>query len=258
MTRPDWLIIGSDARFAKAADFLKQKGFTVLHDPRECWDDRTDTLLLSEKPVRVVLPIHPPDGTPGRGALEEADRLFAGRFDAGWQEAAKLAGKVPRLYLEEERFIWENASLTAEGFLASFYHSGAGPVAGRKWVVAGYGRVGKTTARLLRAMGADVCVLARSPAQKAEALTEGFRTAAFGGLDHADQSEILVNTIPARWLDAPVALQYSRIYDLASAPGCLKPGAAHEYYRLLPALPGRFFPDEAARVLSEALCRMDS
>src|SRR5690606_25364217 len=109
-----------------------------------------------------------------------------------------------------------------------------------------------------RAMGADVSVLARSPAQKAEALTEGFRTAAFGGLDHADQSEILVNTIPARWLDAPVALQYSRIYDLASAPGCLKPGAAHEYYRLLPALPGRFFPDEAARVLSEALCRMDS
>src|SRR4051794_40280680 len=139
MTRTDWLIIGSDARFAKAADCLKKKGFTVIHEARDRWDDNTDAVLLREKPVRVVLPIHPPEGCPAPGALEEADRLFAGRLDAGWQEAAKQAGKAPRYYLQEERFMWGNAILTAEGFIASFYRSGAGPVTGRRWTVAGYG-----------------------------------------------------------------------------------------------------------------------
>ena len=258
MTRPDWLIVGSDARFSKAAEHLRKKGFIVLHDARDRWDSKTDALLLEEKPVRVVLPIHPPEGTPAPGVLDQAERLFAGRLDAAWEKAAETAEKLPRLYLQEERFIWENASLTAEGFLAMFYDSGGGPVAGRQWVVAGYGRVGKTTARLMRAMGAEVSVLARSPSQTAEALTEGFGTLDFDGTGMPENSWNLVNTIPAQWLDPDGPFDPARIYDLASAPGCLKPGAVHEYYRLLPALPGRLFPDEAARVLSEALCRMDS
>ncbi|MFC7363797.1 MULTISPECIES: NAD(P)-dependent oxidoreductase [Bhargavaea] len=256
MNRPDWLIIGSDARFPKAADHLRKKGYTVIHDARDTWDSKTDELLKNEKPVRVVLPIHPPEGQPAPGLLEKVDRLFVGRLNAEWEKATELAGKLPRLYLQEERFIWENAVLTAEGFLAMFYRSGAGPVAGRQWIVAGYGRVGKTTARLLRAMGAEVSVLARSPSQTAEALTEGF-----GILDFHEAGlpgGILVNTIPSQWLELSGQYNPSHIYDLASAPGCLKPGAAHEYYRLLPALPGRIFPDDAARILSEALCRMDS
>ena len=256
MTRPDWLIFGSDARFSKAADQLRKKGYTVLHDGRDRWDEKTDALLLNEAPSRIVLPIHPPEGVPAPGVLKQADRLFAGSLNVAWEHAAELAGKKPRFYLKEERFIWENASLTAEGLLASFYSSGGGTVAGRKWIVAGYGRVGKTTARLLRAMGGEVFVLARSPAQTAEALTEGFGILEFDGACLPDG--ILVNTVPSQWLDLTGSFHPSRIYDLASAPGCLKPGAVHEYYRLLPALPGRCFPDEAARILSEALCRMDS
>ncbi|KZE38145.1 hypothetical protein AV656_04265 [Bhargavaea cecembensis] len=258
MTRPDWLIIGSDARFSKAADHLRKKGYTVLHDARDRWDNKTDALMLNEKPVRVVLPIHPPEGSPAIGVLDKTDRLFAGKLDEAWEKASELAGRAPRLYLQEERFIWQNASLTAEGFLATFYRSGGGTVAGRQWIVAGYGRVGKTTARLLRAMGADVTVLARSPSQTAEALTEGFGILDIEGTGSGENGRILVNTIPSQWLDPSGPFNPSRIYDLASVPGCLKPGAAHEYYRLLPALPGRLFPDEAARVLSEALCRMDS
>lgn len=256
MTRPDWLIIGSDARFKKAAAHLRKKGFTVIHHGRDQWDEKTDALMLNESPIRVVLPIHPPEGAPAPGVLEKVSCLFAGRIDASWKKAAELSGKTPRFYLQEERFIWENACLTAEGFLATLYQFGEGPIAGRQWIIAGYGRVGKTTARLLRAMGAEVSVLARSPLQTAEALSEGFGILEFDGAGLRDG--ILVNTIPSQWLDPSSPFYTSRIYDLASAPGCLKPGSVHEYYRLLPALPGRYFPDEAARILSEALCRMDN
>lgn len=258
MNRPDWLIVGADPRFAKVSDELKGKGYTVLHDVRDQWDKETDTIVMREKPLRLLLPIHQPAGRPAPGVLDCTDKVFAGILDSEWKTAISEVNKPLHLYLEEERFIWENARLTAEGFLASFYGTGGGAVCFCRFIVAGYGRVGKTTARLLRAAGAEVIVLARSSAQTSEALTEGFRILNFGDDCPTEEGWILINTIPSKWLDPSESFSPLRIYDLASAPGCLKPGAAHEYYRLLPALPGRIFPGEAARVLSEALCRMDS
>ena len=43
------------------------------------------------------------------------------------------------------------------------------------------------------------------------------------------------------------------VYDLASYPGCLKDGVERDHYELLPALPGKFFPNDAANILYNSI-----
>ena len=66
---------------------------------------------------------------------------------------------------------------------------------------------------------------------------------------------ILINTIPAKWL-AATENPSLHIYDLASAPGCLKAQLSSEYYTVLLGLPGKHFPVDAAVALADALERM--
>jgi len=157
--------------------------------------------------------------------------------------------------LHEERFIWENAILTAEGFLREFYKDSNRCVQGKHFFVTGFGKVGKMTAKAIQALGGKVTVIARSETQLSEAISLGYTIQSIHQ-DLSEEDSVLVNTIPAQWLflqnHSPL-----RIYDLASAPGCLKPGSFAEYYTIHLGLPGKHFPDDAAQVLAEALLRME-
>ncbi|MET3576766.1 hypothetical protein ACFFIY_02645 [Bhargavaea ullalensis] len=257
MSGADWLLIGSDPRVALAAELLKKEGGTVVVHAADKWDSKTGELVQNCRPHRLVLPMRPLAGVPGPDVFKSVGEVFAGLLDDDWETTLDRAEKRPHRYLTEERFVWENAGLTAEGFLASWYAAGRGTMRGREFWIAGYGRVGKTLARLLRPAGATVTVMARSPASLAEAVQEGFGFCPLPQTGAAVRPPVLVNTIPSRWLDPEGQVKPELILDLASLPGCLAPGCRHEYYELLPALPGKWFPHDAARLLAEALCRID-
>lgn len=257
MSRAQWVLIGTDPRLRIAADRLKAGGGLVVLHEQDHWSPDTDRLITESRPNRLVLPFRPMPGLPADGVLELAGDIYAGQLDEGWKGALGKAGKDPLLYLNEERFVWENAGLTAEGFLASWYSGGGGSVRGKEFHIAGYGRVGKALARLLGPAGARVAVMARSPAAVAEANQEGFAVCPLTAGMKSVMPAVLINTIPSRWLDPEGPVRPGRILDLASSPGCLAPGRRHEYYELLPALPGKWFPEDAARLLADALCRID-
>lgn len=110
-------------------------------------------------------------------------------------------------------------------------------------------------AELIRGIGGQVIVVARSEAQLAEAKLLGYQIASIAE-ELPMEGNYLVNTIPAKWLE--IGNQHPLfIFDLASAPGCLVETKNVEYYRLLPGLPGKHFPFDAASALKDALNRIN-
>ena len=55
-----------------------------------------------------------------------------------------------RPYLKEVQFVWENAVLTAEGFLMEYYASAKRRISGEHFYISGFGKVGKRLLLSLR------------------------------------------------------------------------------------------------------------
>ena len=96
----------------------------------------------------------------------------------------------------------------------------------------GFGRVGRTLARMLQGLGAVTTVCARKPADLARIAEMGFNGVAFTEIAPLiGKAEIIFNTIPAMILDQGM-LKYCNkgalIIDLASAPGGTDFQAAEE------------------------------
>ena len=123
-------------------------------------------------------------------------------------------------------------------------------------LIAGYGNVGQETARWLCGVGCRCTVAARRDAQRTAAKTAGCDAIT---PDEAKRTigrfDVLVNTIPARWLDAKSlsGAKPGGIYlELASAPfGTEKDDAEQHGLRFLDGrgLPGRFCPLAAAEAM---------
>ncbi|WP_339288832.1 dipicolinate synthase subunit A [Ureibacillus sp. FSL K6-0786] len=250
MTNEKWLVIGTDERLKILAKMLSNPERTVYYKSKTNWDHELNHLSLSIQPDYVVLPIQPLKvEVPAVLGITNAT-IFSGKTNEEWKEI--LNENQIYYYLEDEEFIWQNALLTAEAFVATFYNT-KHAISGKRFIITGFGRVAKTLGHLLRCIGAEVVIAVRSDVQLNEA--KAFR---FESVYLADVGEIeadyFINTIPARWLDASVKEKINMpIYDLASYPGCLKDDVERDHYELLPALPGKYFPHDAAKILYNSI-----
>lgn len=253
MKREKWLIVGEDSRLKELAKLLRREDRTIYYKKSNTWNDELNGVVLDFQPDYVVLPIQPL-------ALEVAQlygtsksKFFAGRLNNEWDEI--LAPTPPVRYLQDEGFIWQNACLTAEGFIAAFYKEEARTIAGRRFVISGFGRIGKMLASLLSKMGAEVCIIARSIVQVSEAIAYGYEAKLLEDYEKVSDGEYLINTIPAKWLTENEAKRLPHyVFDVASAPGCLQTKDVGVYkYVFLPALPGKYYPQDAAHVLWQTI-----
>ncbi len=163
-------------------------------------------------------------------------------------------------YYEREEFSVLNAIPTAEGALATVMAELPITVHGMHVGVVGFGRIGKTTSSLFRAVGAEVTVFARSFASLAWAQTYNCKPEHFDRLrEMAHTFDCILNTVPALVIDAAILekmRQDTLIIDLASKPGGVDFHAAQRLgIRALPALslPGKTSPDTAGRIISETV-----
>ncbi|WP_342525811.1 hypothetical protein MKY84_09750 [Chryseomicrobium sp. FSL W7-1435] len=146
-------------------------------------------------------------------------------------------------YTADEDWLWMNADLTAESFLHWFYHHMPRRISSYFWEIAGYGRVAKTLAVKLKALGGEVRIRTRSISQQAEARQQGFQ--AVDLLTSLKLDCLCINTIPYQWLDSKTANNAHCVIDLASLPGGIQQPVDVLYYHLL-ALPGKVYPLDAA------------
>ncbi|MEK5079705.1 NAD(P)-dependent oxidoreductase [Solibacillus sp. FSL W7-1436] len=247
-----WLVIGTDERMKFLAKQLSTNDRTVYYKNTTVWDEALNKVALELHPTEIVLPIHPLSIQVEELLGIRQARFFAGKLTDQWKQI--LENKRLHYYLEDETFIWKNAALTAEGFLAHLYKEKVN-VQYKTIMITGFGRVAKMLALFLTRLNAKVIIAVRSEAQKAEALAYGYQ-----GIELNEknimEADFLINTIPTKWLTKDYESWIIRpIYDVASSPGCLNDFKLSQY-ELLPALPGKYFPQAAANLLYETILEL--
>ena len=259
MTSLKWCVIGVDPRMEKLAGLLAESNISVLYLQTKAWSYQVERDLSAYQPDVLVLPIQPLEivtDTIGFEYFQTIKKCFVGKLSPEWTRFFEACELDIEPYLENEHFIWLNAKLTAEGFIAAYYLEEHETVAGKHFMISGFGRVAKLLAAQLKRMDAHPQIVVRSPIQLAEAHAMGYEACKLEPGIVCNKS-IFINTIPAGWLTEDyrsLLTTCQKFYDIASSPGCLAVGEDFsDIYRLYTSLPGQFLKEDASKILFKCL-----
>lgn len=162
--------------------------------------------------------------------------------------------------IETDELAILNSIPTAEGALQIAMEETDITIHDSSSCVIGFGRVGITMARTLKALGANVTVVARNKGQLARAYEMGCKRADYSDLHEVlNNCQIVFSTVPGMILTREV-LQYANpdilIIDLASQPGSTDFEAANDFgikAILAPGLPGKVAPVSAGKILADVI-----
>ncbi len=269
------VFIGGDERIAVAASLFAADGISTVLIGFDGLDKGYDDLSFSPtlSPLKaadaVVFPV--PYSRDGEtvNAIYSKEKLFLrdilplipndARIFAGMAKDFPDKREVTD-YSVRESFIKANAVPTAEvaAFLAQ--NELKMTVSGMRTAVIGYGYVGKALTDVLLRLGATVTVIARREAAREAASSTGAFAIDFPKLDiHGKNFDCIFNTVPSIVLDEARLRALKRdcvIIELASSPGGIDKNAAARYgIKTIgaPALPGRFTPKTAGRIIYDTL-----
>lgn len=205
-------------------------------------------LAGNSMPLAEILDAAEPDALVCGGMLGPAEDLLLARGISFFD------------YAQDEALLLQNAELTAEAAVPLLLEGLSCPLAGSRVLICGFGRIGKLLARKLKALGADVTVLARKPQDLELARILGYHRVRTECLtDALAQYDGIVNTVPAPVV-GPEQLQFIRtgcaLLELASLPGgfCAE-AQALPGYRAARGLPGKYAPETAAAIIRRAIFR---
>ncbi len=194
--------------------------------------------------------------------LMRGKRVFGGMM----QRLYKTSGlwkeiRAEDYYLRDE-FAVRNAVPTAEGAIEIAMREYPATISGSRCLVAGYGRVGKILAHMLRGIGASVSASARRESDLAYIASYGYSPVPTGKIGETESYDLVFNTIPAMIFTRRVLTRLegcSLLIDLASAPGGVDFDAAEKIGLkaiLAPSLPGRVAPRTAGKIIRDTVCHM--
>ena len=192
--------------------------------------------------------------------LSKNTLITGGRLSKEFTDKALSLGFKTFDYFKSERLTILNAIPTAEGALAIAINETKRTIFASKCAVLGYGRIGKILARLLKSLGAEVYVFARSGQALTWAQAEGCIPIPFDHISCAlKDTDIIFNTIPAPVLTEKVLKNTKEnvlIIDLASAPGGVELEAAKRLSKKVIfalSLPGKVAPETAGEIIAQCV-----
>ena len=131
---------------------------------------------------------------------------------------------------------------------------------GSKCIVLGFGRCGKVLAHMLKGIGANLSVEARSLSDLAYIESYGYKPVPLGELSQCmDQYDFIFNTIPTMILDEKKLNKVKKdcvIIELASKPGGIDFNVAKKRgIKIIDAqsLPGKVAPETAAKIIFDTI-----
>lgn len=207
-----------------------------------------DKLVLTEEAISSVSP----------GAL-----IIIGSARQFLRDWASRYGLKLLEIIEMDEIAVLNSIPTAEGAIQIAMEESNFTIHGSKTCIIGFGRVAITLARMLKALGSDVTVVARNDGQLARAYEMDCKRARYSDLrEIMNKVDIVFNTVPSLVLDADI-LKYANpdiiIIDLATQPGGTDFEAANAFALkaiLAPGLPGKVAPLTAGRILADVVPRL--
>jgi dipicolinate synthase subunit A len=269
-------ILGGDMRMLYCADALKERGY-------ECalfgFDTYEPSPSLSEALKNASIVIFPTPMMKGEYLnlpfsdekidisrldaalpLKNGVRIFGGMIPQEIKEIFEAKGYTVTDLLENETFNYLNAIPTSEGALSLAISHTKKTLNGSFCIVVGYGRIGRVLSRSLKALGADVAVVARKEKDRAEAQSEGFKSRDYSLLPSLCRTaDVIFNTVPCVVLkedELKLIPKETPIIELASKPGGVDPTMAVRYgTRIISAqsLPGRVAPISAGRIIAQCV-----
>ena len=196
-------------------------------------------------------------------SLTENSLIVTGQFTAKWLKTAVEMRIDVMQYADDDEIAVLNSIPTAEGAAQIVMEELPITIHGSTVVVIGFGRVGMTTARVFKSLGARVIVSTRRRALLARAIELGCETVLHQDLAEVLASaDVIINTVPARVLginELAKVSQEALIIDLASPPGGTDFKEAERLKLkaiLAPGLPGKVAPKTAGKILASAIPKL--
>ncbi|MCF8012017.1 MAG: dipicolinate synthase subunit DpsA [Clostridiales bacterium] len=231
--------------------------------------ENIDALILPVPGVSEDLKLYTPRYKESVYVDEELFSVISNRFPVlvgVAKTSLKNMAKKYNLRLIEVMNIDEVAILnsipSAEGAVQRAMEKMLITIHGCNAVVCGFGRTAITLVRMLHALGANVTVLARDPAQIARAVEMGVNVEAYSKVKEIDKIDIIFNTVPALVLTREFLkslLTAPLIIDIASAPGGTDFETAKELgfdAELIPGIPGKVAPETAGQILAQVVPKL--
>lgn len=274
-------VIGGDMRQKYAADALADAGFDVFSygiipecdlQDQSFPSDRiknSDLILLplpfSTDGIRLSCPISKYDIR-----LEKLCQTFrkrqviaGGKLTSEFEEKLKNIGCIPLDYYRSIHMNILNAIPSAEGAIAIAVQETEITLFGSVCGITGYGKIGKTLAKRLLALGAEVYVFARSEEALSWAEADGCSAYPINNIaENIGNLDIIFNTVPAEVITQK-ALENTKesvvLIDLASAPGGIDREAASRLSKRIVyalSLPGKYSPKSAGKYVADCIINM--
>ena len=263
-------ILGGDQRMLFLADFLKennQQVFLAGFDRSKIgaitkealWEaiQVADTVILPIPLTKDGTTLHLPNSS-FRITLSDLKEFINGKRCFGGGDLSECEGYTD--LLKEEWLTVHNAELTAQGAIARALANGQRSLSDSTVLVAGFGRIGKQLARILRPMCRNLYVSARKAKDRAEIESMGYRFVSTQRLSEKKELfDIVFSTIPTKIFDQETlacAKPKALLIDLASAQGSIEKTAAQQLnLQLIHALsiPGKDFPKTAGKLLGQTI-----
>ncbi len=225
-----------------------------------------DTILLplpfSADGIRVFSPLSKHDIKLDEllTCISEKQTIIGGKFSGKFLEKAKQKGIKLFDFYNSERLTALNALPTAEGAVSLAMQELKTTIYGSKCAVFGFGRIAKILSKILKNLGAEVTVIARSTDALTWAEIYGYNPIHISkAKDYISDKDVIFNTIPSLVLTNEIidcVSQDSLIIDLASYPG----GVDFDYAKLTNkkvifalSLPGKYAPKTAGKIIADTV-----
>ena len=232
-------IVSNDERYKYLCDALKAAGHnTTISEPQRL--ENADAVIFS---VRDEL------------TREEYEKVLLGLnketivFSGGQAIINELfSGRVVN-YSQNEDFLLKNAYLTAEAFLSIWHKEVKESPLGKSVLIVGYGRIGKSLAKIFSNLGASVNIYARREAVREEVKNDGYVPVL---LEEFSGFDAIINTAPSVVFDKKIINEIpskTYLFDLAS--NCGFEDSSKVIFAL--GLPGKILPKSAANVIYDTI-----
>jgi dipicolinate synthase subunit A len=192
--------------------------------------------------------------------ISEKQMIIGGKFSAENEKILKIKNFKSADYFKREEMQVLNAIPTAEGAIQIAMEETPFTIHSSNVVVLGYGRIGKSLAKMLHGIGANVHVAARSYSDLAWIKNYGYIPIHQNELKtYLPRMNVVFNTIPQMILNKELLKSIDSnclVIDLASKPGGVDLEAAKELeIRAISALglPGKAAPVTAAMVIKDTI-----
>ena len=266
-------VLGGDARQRYLAELLRESGFAVqvfavpgLENTAPSVQEAVgsaDAVCLPTPAVRSGSIAGFETLTPAQllSALPEQAVIFGGGLGA-FRTLLQKTNTPHYDFLQNPALTLENAALTAEGALSLALQAMPEALQDAFVLVTGFGRIGKSLARKLKALGANVTLTTRRLSQFST-IEQLSCTPDETGVYRQPLSQYacVFNTVPAPVFSAEQirSLSPGCVYiELASSPGGIAPDAEKPAaYLPAPGLPGKTAPKTAAKLLFRAMLDSD-